>query len=292
FSITSRRNVLDNLLGGPLSAFRSGRDITSVKHWNGDLAAGYLRWLQDELRRDSATIKKVRSQLRSFGVFCHERLNAQSIAGTALAEFDVSTEADYERRTDRPLNHAEVDTLTAAARTARDHLAMAMLLYTGMRPGELIALDISSIRLDTAPPVVELRGAAHAGANAKAERDIPLTIGQTFLPKLLRTHLADPARSAGASRLLLSHRSDARGVRRPLTLNGLRAMLFDLGVQTGIRCNAYRLRHTFCTWCAGSGLPMTHLQQLLGHATSDGIEQYYRGRGARSALEDAARLRF
>src|ERR1039457_3178600 len=70
YSPTSRQNVRNNLLGGPLTAFRRQRSIEAVADWDGDLAAEYLHWLQDDMRRDSATIKKVRGQLRSFGAYC------------------------------------------------------------------------------------------------------------------------------------------------------------------------------------------------------------------------------
>ena len=77
-----------------------------------------------------------------------------------------------------------------------------------------------------------------------------------------------------------------------LTLEGLRAMLYDLGATTGIVCNAYRFRHTFCTWCADAGVQMLHLQQLLGYKSSDMVAYYYRGMTSRAAIEAAARVRF
>ena len=76
FSSTSRENIRHNLLGTPLTSFRKERGIMAAAAWNGDLAAEYLHWLQVDLRRDSATIKKVRSQLRSFGAYCDEHFGA------------------------------------------------------------------------------------------------------------------------------------------------------------------------------------------------------------------------
>src|SRR2546425_7605687 len=57
YSPTSKQNVRNNLLGGPLTAFRREHDIDTLDSWSGDLAAEYLHWLQHDLRRDSATIK-------------------------------------------------------------------------------------------------------------------------------------------------------------------------------------------------------------------------------------------
>ncbi|MFN2582343.1 MAG: tyrosine-type recombinase/integrase [Candidatus Dormibacteria bacterium] len=294
FSVTSKRNVRDNLLGSPLNAFRAKHGITAIDEWKGDDAAAYLRWLQMDLRRDSATVKKVRGQLRSFGAFCDKEFGTAHAAGGALATFTVSTVADFDRPKERPLTHAEARVLLKAAPTLRDRLAIAMLLYTGMRPSELLALEEAGIHLDWVPPVVEVRGSVHDAdsAGAKTEsRDVPLTIGQTTLVKLIRMHLADPERPPVRGLIFLSKRG-ARRTWQPLSLDGLRAMLADVGVETGIKCNAYRLRHTFCTWCATAGMAMSLLQQLLGLKNADMVAPYYRGKKDQGAVEVAARLRF
>jgi integrase len=295
FSLTSRQNIRDNLLGTPLTSFRRERGIEAVAAWNGDLAAEYLQWLQVDLRRDSATIKKVRGQLRSFGAYCDEHFGTEHAAGGALTTLRVSPATDYERRRVRALTQREAGILIKAALTGRDRLMVAMLLYTGMRPSELLALDEQHIRLDRTPPVVEIRGTVHDPDATKARagfRDVPLTVGQSIVPGLLRAHLIDLDRPVGEGRLFLSLRRDHSGRAQPLTLEGLKSMLAKLGAATGIKCNAYRLRHTFCSWCADAGMQMLHLQQLLGHASSDMVASYYGGKTSESVLQAAARVRF
>ena len=295
YSPTSRQNVRNNLLGGPLTAFRRQRSIEAVADWDGDLAAEYLHWLQDDMRRDSATIKKVRGQLRSFGAYCDEHFGTQHAAAGALTTLRVSPASDYGRRRDPALTQSEADRLLKTASTPRDRLLVAMLLYTGMRPSELLALDEQRIRLDRTPPVVEIRGSVHDPDATKTQagfRDIPLTVGQSFLPRWIRAYLTEPDRPIGASRLFLSLRHDHYGRSQPLTLEGLKSMLATLGEATRIRCNAYRFRHTFCTWCADAGMHMLHLQQLLGHASSDMVAYYYRGKTSEAVLQAAARVRF
>ena len=295
FSRTSKQNVRDNLLGGPLTAFRREHGIETVDAWTGDLAAEYLHWLQHELRRDSATIKKVRGQLRSFGAFCDEQFGTHEAGRGALSTLDVSPATDFEHRTEAALTHGEAEFLMKSARTARDRVIVAMLTYTGMRPSELLAVEAQHVHLERSPPVVEIRGSVHDLDTAKTHagfRDVPLTVGQTLLPRLLRAHLADPSRPQAASPLLLSLRHDRHGHPVPLTLEGLKSMLATLGESTGIKCNAYRFRHTFCTWCANAGMDMLHLQQLLGLASSDMIAFYYRAKTSQAALEAAARVRF
>lgn len=294
FSATSKRNVIDNLLGSPLTSFRLQRGITTVEQWSGDHAAEYLRWLQTDMRRDSATVKKVRGQLRSFADFCAHELHTTSSARSALDTLRVSPADDYDRPMEPALTHMETETLLDAAPKRRDRLVIAILLFTGMRPSELLALDEKHVRLDRNPPVVEIRGSVHTAYRPKSEpfRDVPLTVGQTVLPKLIRAYLADSERPARAERLFLSKRGDTSGRWQPLTLEGLRAMLYDLGTTTGIKCNASRFRHTFCTWCADAGVQMLHLQRLLGHKSSDMVACYYQGKTNQAVLDAVARVRF
>src|SRR5205807_6866723 len=118
----------------------------------------------------------------------------------------------------------------------RDRLIVAMLLYTGMRPSELLALDEQHIRLDRNPPVVEIRGSVHDPDATKSQagfRDVPLTVGQTLLPRLIRAHLTDPHRPTTAARVFLCLRSDRSGRAQPLRLEGLRSMLGRLGESPG-----------------------------------------------------------
>lgn len=295
FSATSKRNVRDNLLGGPLTAYRAAHDIVAIEQWSGDAAAHYLRWLQQDLRRDSATINKQRSQLRSFGRFCEKTYRIAEASGGRLATLKVSADTDFARSTELPLTFGEADRLLEAASTPRDRLAVAMLLYTGMRPRELVGLHEQNIRLDRTLPLVQVRGNARdpsAPEGAAEFREIPLTIGQNSLPRLVRAHLADPQRPVKASYLLLSGHRRPSGDYEPLTVNGLRQMLEALGDAIGIKCNALRLRDTFCTWCADAGMPMQHLQQLIGHRSSRMVSRYYRGKTSRAVLDAAARTRF
>lgn len=294
FSATSKRNVRDNLLGGPMKAYRSAHGIVAIEQWNGDLAADYLRWLQRDLRRDSATVKKQRSQLRSFGVWCEAAFRVTAAGGGDLTTLRVAADTDFARTEEPALTPDEAERLLNAASKPRDRLAVSLLLYTGMRSGELVGLRERHVLLDRTPPVVQVRGSPHKTSgprSAPAVRDVPLTIGQGSLPRLMRAHLADPERPADADHLFLSSHRRPSGRYAPLTVNGLRQMLEALGEATGIKCNAYRVRHTFCTWCARAGMPMQDMQQLLGHASSQMVAHYYQDTN-RSVIDAASRIRF
>jgi integrase len=295
YSATSKTVARYNLMGGRLTAWREARGIRTAEEWTAPIAAEYLAWYQHDMGADSDTVKKVQTQLRQFAGFCARRFGNQEATGPALEHLRISSTTDQEPVTKPALTQAEVATLLEKASTPRDRVIIAMLLYTGMRPSELVALDESHIRLERTPPVVELRGTAHNKLETKKEagyRDIPLNIGQSVLPRLLREHLTDKARPEENYQLFLSSRRDHRGSATRLTITGVNLMLQTLGRTTGIHCNPHRFRHTFCTWCADAGMDILYLQQVVGLKKTELIAHYYRKRISQAALEAAALIRF
>jgi integrase len=295
YSATSKTVARYNLLGGRLTAWREGKGVRTAEEWTAPLAAEYLDWYQHDIGADSDTVKKVRTQLRQFAAFCARRFGNQEATGPALANLTISSAHDQETAKEPALTQAEAATLLQKASAHRDCLIVAMLLYTGMRPSELVALDESSIRLDSTPPVVEIRATAYNKLETKTQaryRDVPLTIGQDVLRRLLHEHLNDPSRPKDNYELFLSSRRDHKGTATRLTIAGVSLMLQMLGRTTGIHCNPQRFRHTFCSWCADAGMPMLDLQHLVGYEESDMVTRYYRGRTREAALIAASRIRF
>jgi integrase len=284
-----------NLLGGRLTAWREARGIGTAEAWTASVAAEYLDWYQHDIGADSDTIKKFRTQLRQFAGFCARKFDNRQAAGPALDDLKISPVHDRKPAKEIALTRAEANTLLQKASPRRDSLIVAMLLYTGIRPSELVALDENNIRLESTPPVVEIRGTAYGKHETKKEagyRDIPLTIGQSVLPRLLREHLDDRSRPKENYELFLSSRRDARGAATRLTITGVNLMLQTLGRTTGIHCNPHRFRHTFCTWCADAGIEILTLQKLTGHERTEMLARYYRGRSSEDALFAAAQIRF
>jgi integrase len=295
YSDTTKTVARYNLTGVRLTAWREARGIHTAEDWTAAAAADYLAWYQQDIGADADTVKKVQTQLRQFAGFCARRFGNQEAIGPPLDQLRISSARDQASAKETALTQAEAATLLEKASTQRDRLIVAMLLYTGMRPSELVALERSNIKLDRVPPVVEIRGTANSNQRTKVPvgfRDVPLTIGQSVLPRLLREHLTEASRPNSSVPLFLSGRRDHQGNGVPLTVVGVSLMLQTLGRTTGIHCNPLRLRHTFCTWCADAGMQMLHLQQLLGHVNSDMVAHYYRGRTNDVMLEAAARIRF
>ncbi len=151
YSATSKTVARYNLTGGRLTAWRKARGIRTAAEWTAAVAAEYLAWYQDDMGANSDTVKKVQTQLRQFGAFCTRQLGNREAIGPALQDIKISGAHDQKRVKQPPLTQAEAAALLEKASTQRDRLIVAMLLYTGLRPSELIVLEESHIRLDRTP---------------------------------------------------------------------------------------------------------------------------------------------
>ena len=296
YATTTQNVIRSNLLGSRLTGWRQGHDVHTIDQWDADKAVAFMRWYQDEMHADADTVRKFRTELRQFGRFCAEKYGHANSINTALDAMRIAAGPMDPKERVPALTKGEAEALLAAASTPRDQLIVALLLYTGIRPSELVALEERHINLERVPPVVVIEGSVHDPTRTKTEagaRTIPLNVGgQRKLIGLMRAHLTDSSRPRGAEHVFLSMRRDSHGNPERLTIGGLDLVLARLEKATGIKCNPYRFRHTFCTRCADGGMAMTTLQQFLGHKTIEMVAYYYRGRTSQEVLEAATRIRF
>ena len=242
YNLTGGR--LDGLARGPGHSHRSGVDGRRRRRVSRLVPRRHGRRLRHR-QKGSDPAAAVRGLL-----YASVRKPRSDWAGAARHQ-DLEAH-DQKRVKQPPLTQAEAAALLEKASTQRDRLIVAMLLYTGLRPSELIALEESHIRLDRTPPVVEIRGTAYSKHPTKTQsgyRDIPLTIGQSILPQLLTRasdrSFAPAARIISSSFPAVAIWGRGRRSRWPASVSCCRRSEGD-----GIHCNPYRFRHTFCTWCA------------------------------------------
>jgi integrase len=300
---TTRRNLRHNLLNSRLTGYLAEHGVGTIDRFTAELAAEYLRFYRQDAGAGRATVDKVRRQLVEFAAFCRENLGHAELDRPPLTTFRVPARPDAppEDEEEPALTRAEADMLVAAAAAGRDRTIVELLLYTGIRPSELVALTIGRLRLDARPPYIEILGTSHHRSQTKSEagfRRVPLDCGQRGFPARLRRYLEGSVKEGGRPRdtgspgLFLSSRRDAAGGRTPLTLDGMQRMLDRLTATTGIHANPYRFRHTFCTWAADAGMPELALMQIMGWKSREMATRYYRGKTNPAILELASRIRF
>jgi len=130
-----------------------------------------------------------------------------------------------------------------------------LAVRTGLRRGELIALDWSAINLSRASLTVRVSrvyGVLEAPKNNRIRR-VPLTedVVAMLARRTLRTGLVFPRSDGG-----------------PLSIGVMRQGLLRLCRRTGMRHIGWHvLRHTFASQLAMEGVPLISIKELMGHST-------------------------
>jgi integrase/recombinase XerC len=236
-----------------------------------EVSATELRsWLAELHRRTSAATqgRKLASVRSFFRYLLREgRVRQDPTAGLPAPKTP--------RRPPRPLPVDDCHVLVTAndsrdgpapAKELRDR-ALAELLYgTGIRVGELVALDVRDVELREAQVRVMGKGrkervvplprlTCQALEEWLEARQRPGVLGEPLFIALRRRRGEEPRRLG------------ERDVRRVLRRRAL-----DLGIVD--RVHPHRLRHSYATHLLDMGADLREIQELLGHATLSTTQKY------------------
>lgn len=182
-------------------------------------------------------------------------------------------------RLPRPLSDEQVEALLAVLRSGRDRAMVWLMLQGGLRPGEVVCLQLEDIAYGRRRVVVRARDDHPHGVRAKsrAERIVDL-----FEPEAL----------AAVSDYVLHHRPTGatspfvflvgdNGARRrePMTYPALARLFARAATRAGIRApwvTPHALRHTHATRMWEGGMRELTLQRRLGHASVESTRAYTR----------------
>ena len=149
-----------------------------------------------------------------------------------------------------------------SAAALRNRTMIAFLFDTGVRVGELVALDVADIDLDA--------GRAHVSAQAKGRRGRTVPLSPT-LRRMLWTYLARGRADRGTTRLFTSR--SGRPVKATSVNQWLRRCARWAGL-TGKQVSPHVFRHTFATEYLRNGGGELDLQAILGHSTLEMVRRY------------------
>jgi site-specific recombinase XerD len=231
---------------------------------------------QHDLGLAPATVKRRVAALKSFFDFVADEL------GRAGQPNPVSMRRHAGRQPKllpRDLSDGEVARLLAVIGQPRDLAMVALMLYAGLRVGEVASLcpaDLSADQGDTSPVRLRVMG------KGRKERMVYLC-RQGYDP--LARYLAErPPASTGEP----IFRNRLGG---PITVAGIEERLGHYGRLCGVELTPHRLRHTYGRWMAESRLPVLSLAKLLGHSSLQATQRYVDGadpavrRGYEAAME-------
>ncbi len=239
----------------------------------------------DDLRRWLATLHRARSAATQGRRLAGVRAFYRHLQREGQVSLDPSAGLSAPKRPERAPRPLSVDDCFALAdapripassgapagrqrRMALRDAALVELLYgTGMRVGELVALDVRDVDLHAGD--VRVRG------KGDKERVIPL-------PAAAREALRDWVDERRAPGLLaeplfiaLRPRKGESGPRR-LAARDVRRVLRQRGLAGGVydHVHPHRLRHSYATHLLDMGADLREIQELLGHASLSTTQKY------------------
>lgn len=184
------------------------------------------------------------------------------------------------RRLPRPLEAEEMTALRGALRTDRDRAIVELLHEGGLRPGEVLGLQIGEdVRFGRRQVIVRHRADHPRGVRGKSRTDRVVDLGAGHALAAVNTYLMNkrPADAETPWLFLLGGRGPRRG--EPLGYDALVRMFTRACQRAGIRrpwLTPHALRHTHATALAEAGMPLLALQKRLGHASPATTQLYAR----------------
>jgi integrase len=175
---------------------------------------------------------------------------------------DVRKPSARGRRDVRPLTVDEVERLADAAATLRDRLEVLVMVYGGLRAGELGGLRVEDIdfqrcRLHIRQQVVRLRTGLEVGdVKTDAARRV-VTLPQSVCDDLREFLDTDPAADDGR----VFHGLNG-SLRDHIRIN---ASIQRAAKRAGIRTHAHALRHTAVSMWIADGASPIDVQHMVGH---------------------------
>ena len=178
------------------------------------------------------------------------------------------------------LDHREVVALLESLRTWRDRAIAGLMVFCGLRSGEVLSLDVADVDIGAR----WLRVSGKGGV----ERRVPLDVD---VAGVVQTYLLAERPETASTGLFIVAKGPTRGQR--LTAAGVRRVFRYHRDLTGITAaRPHVLRHTFGSALAEAGVDLAVMQALLGHAHIDTTARYVHLAPAHVKAEfDAARAR-
>ena len=279
---------------------RDGMDVISAKETVAQWTSRWLEtygekggWSVREMRQTMA--KKLTDAIGSMTISDVRQVHIQRIANEAspmsysyvhklrgtvqaifraavanrIISFDPTDEVSWDnatKGTHRFLSKAEIASITANWQKSPYGHWLMIMLYAGLRPGELLGLDWHDI--DFAHNVIHVRRAVHHEGNDAVLGETKTTSGVRDVPMypvLHRCLKSVPKTSV----MVATHK------KRLVTKSAWRTIWKNVTEAVGVDCQAQDLRHTFCSLLYEAGVDVKSAQKMMGHASPEITMQVY-----------------
>jgi integrase/recombinase XerC len=254
------------------------QDINSFSQWfwevNGqeltpDLITGvdlraYRAWEVEEMQVKPATWNRRRSSLATFCEWAQEAgyLNYNPFQDIEpMDEVDLPPRWLEKKEFQAFIRQVELDVNTAKTdygrwQAIRDQGMICLMVYAGLREGEVVALMTQDVEISERKGRVIVK-------NGKGEkrREVPLN-------KEARRALSLWLNEHYGGYLFISHHGG------DLSTRSVQRRVEEIGREAGIEVTPHDLRHTFAKRMLDAGVPLTTISKLLGHARLETTKRY------------------
>ncbi|NCC35754.1 MAG: tyrosine recombinase [Chloroflexia bacterium] len=250
-TISAYRIDLDQLV-----AYLQEQDVSAWTDVSPDHVMGFSIFLR-ERRYANSTVARRTAAVKAFFAY---------LVSQHVIEVDPSTAIDspkVDRYTPKALTLFQVDELlelplrSSSPEGLRDKAMLELLYATGMRVGELVALELDDLSL-------EARTVRCAGRGGR-ERVLPLNdTAFVAVEEYLDNARSQLTRSDGvrATALFVNHRG------KRLTRQGFWLILKGYAEEIGLyELTPHTLRHSFASHMLANGADLREVQERLGHAS-------------------------
>lgn len=162
----------------------------------------------------------------------------------------------------------------------RDTLMVSLLVYTGVRKGEFISLQVKD--LDLNKKLITIRG-----ETSKSKKTRVLPIHPTLLWHL-KDYLEERKRLGYKTESLIVSSQKDRG----LSVDGLKHWVDGMIKKSGVKFHLHQFRHTFACIITEKGIPSLSLQKLMGHTNISMTAKYTRSLRAENMEEAIEKISF
>jgi integrase/recombinase XerC len=241
--------------GAWLGARESASAALELPRARDHAARDYKRFLKVERGWKPSSVNLALAGVDSFNRFLG--LGAANVAREPVAQASPRALSEPEQRD--LVREAE-------ASKPRDRAIVVLLLYAGLRLGELAALDLADTRLSARKGIVVVRA-----GKGDSYREVPLN-GAVRLA--LENWLAFRRRREAASQVASDAAlfTAARGGR--LSPRAIDRVVRGVGARAGIALSAHVLRHTWVTNLVRGGHDVVLVAELAGHRRLETTRRY------------------
>jgi integrase/recombinase XerD len=214
---------------------------------------------QHEQELSAATVKRRVATLKTFFDFLAEEEQDEDRPNPVSMRRHAGRQPKH---LPRDLSDDQVQQLLESVNDSRDMAMISLMLYAGLRVGEVVGLCLEDITVpQDSQELVRLR------VRGKGEKERMVYLDQAGYRSVQQYLEEQPLIEAG-SRVFRNRRG------KPITVAGVQNRISEYGQQSGVPVTCHRLRHTFARWMAESEMPVLALSRLLGHASIQTTQIY------------------